>query len=69
MTAEKVVEDLDDVYSITHSPKKMFRILHDPKYFVADSYTLFQRILDLGIKQLYFKEDLTEQSFTTAINE
>jgi hypothetical protein len=53
-------ENDDDIFSITHNPKKMLRILHDPLYLIADSYTLFERILDLGIKNLYFKEDPNE---------
>ena len=51
-------EDLDDLYSIAHDPSKMYIILNDKEFFVADSYILFERILDLGIKELYFKEDI-----------
>lgn len=33
-----------------------FLALHNPKYIWADAYGLFERIMNLGVKELYYKE-------------
>jgi hypothetical protein len=30
--------------------------LNNPKYVWADAYALFERIMNLGVKELYYKE-------------
>jgi hypothetical protein len=31
-------------------------MLHDPNFLWTDSYLLFERVMDLGIKDLYYKQ-------------
>lgn len=33
--------------------------LHDPEYLWTDCYLLFENIMNLGVKELYYKEDAT----------
>jgi len=33
----------------------MFLTLHDPKYLYADLFSLFSKIMELGIKDLFFE--------------
>ena len=35
---------------------KIFKMLHDPKGLWADAFTLFEKVMNLGIKELYYKE-------------
>jgi hypothetical protein len=30
--------------------------LHNPKYIWSDAYSMFERIMNLGVKELYYKE-------------
>ena len=46
----------DDLYSVSTSASKMFNLIHSVPHYFADSYCLFERIMDLGIKELYFKD-------------
>ena len=50
-------DDMNDLYSIAHNAKKLFSIIHDAEHYIADCYALFERIMDLGIKELYYRED------------
>ena len=63
---EEEEEEETDEYTIAYEPKKLFAFLHDPSFLDADLYTLFERVMDMGVKQLYFREkrDQEEESFT-----
>ena len=65
LASESVFSDLqteeDEEIETAESPAKMFKEIHDSKYFWADTYAMFERILDLGIKELYFRDDGLEQ--------
>lgn len=52
-------EELDE-YEIAHDPKKMFELIHSKEHFFTDCYLLFERIMDLGIKELYYR-DISEE--------
>jgi hypothetical protein len=49
-------DSMDDLYSIAQNPNKVYQIIHDKAYYIADSYSLFERIMDLGLKELYYKD-------------
>lgn len=49
-------EEAFDEYEIAHDPKKMFHLIHNKEHFFADCYILFERIMDLGIKELYYSD-------------
>jgi len=40
------------------TPKKVFHLFHADEHAWADTYLLFERLLSLGIKDLYYKEDM-----------
>ena len=48
-------ESEDDFYD-EFAPENVAHFLHDEKFAWADVYSLYERILDLGIKDLYYKE-------------
>lgn len=52
--AQKVEENED--FEDELSPENIAHILHDEKHAWADVYAIYERILDLGIKDLYYKE-------------
>lgn len=45
----------------------VFEEVHNPAYLWADSYGLFERIMDLGIKELYYKDNTTVKVTTDNI--
>lgn len=51
--AEDDSSDEDNLHVIESS---LFKDLHDSKFVWADAYTMFERIMDLGIKELYYKD-------------
>ena len=51
-------EQEDEQYKLTHDPTKLFYFLHTPDHFISDTYALFERIMDLGIKELYFQDEV-----------
>src|SRR5437868_6003926 len=62
-SSEEEDEDtMNDPYSIATDPNKMFAVLHDKNYFIEDSYSLFERIMDLGMKELYYKDTDTKRT-------
>ena len=52
---------MDDSYSVAHNAQKMFDFIHSPEHLVADCYGVFDRIMDLGIKELYYLENVLEE--------
>ena len=36
--------------------EKLYKYLHDPNYIWADAYSIFDKVMDFGIKELYYKE-------------
>ena len=59
---EKKEEDdevVDDLYNIAHDANKMYEIVHDKEFYIADSYSLFERIMNLGIKELYYQDTVS----------
>ena len=53
-------EDSDDD-NIHVAEQTLFKELHNPKHLWADAYTMFERIMDLGIKELYYKDVKTPE--------
>jgi hypothetical protein len=53
---DKLVEEEDDLYSISRDASKLFEIIHDEQSFIADVYTLFEKVMSIGVKELYYKE-------------
>ena len=45
-------EDSDDS---TLTPKQLLLTLHDPEYLWADAYVIFENIMNLGVKELYYR--------------
>ena len=48
-------EDCDEE-SEYYTIRKLFLALHDPEFIWADSFILFDRIMNSGIKELYYNE-------------
>ena len=48
-------DDSDDDTSI--SANQIFKVLHDPEELWADAYNLFNNIMNLGVKELYYRSD------------
>lgn len=46
-------EDTDEA---TVDACKLFMNLHNPEYLWADAYLMFNNIMNLGVKELYYKE-------------
>lgn len=46
-------EDSDDT---TLTPKQLLLTLHDPEYLWADAYLIFENIMNLGVKELYYRQ-------------
>ena len=55
---EEDEEEEDDLYEIAHNPHKLYKVLHSKDFLIQDAYALFSRIMDLGIKELYYEETL-----------
>jgi hypothetical protein len=49
-------EDSSDEDNLHVVERNIFRELHNPSYLWADAYSLFERVMDLGIKELYYKD-------------
>jgi TBC1 domain family protein 5 len=49
-------EESEDSDEDELSTQKLIHILHDSEHAWSDVYCLYERILDLGVKELYFKE-------------
>ena len=50
--------------------------MHNPEYLWADAYSLFERLMNLGVKELYYKEEVkksrvveeTKESFSEMLS-
>lgn len=49
-------EEDSDEEDINMNAYIIYQHIHDEEYIWADAYSLFERILDLGIKDLYYKD-------------
>jgi hypothetical protein len=53
----KESEDMNsDEESDEVTPQQIFMALHDPEYLWTDCYLLFENILNLGVKELYYMQ-------------
>jgi hypothetical protein len=48
-------EDYDEE-ARNNSNKKLFMDLHDSKHIWADLYCMFENLMNLGVKELYYKD-------------
>jgi TBC1 domain family protein 5 len=46
--------EIDEVSAEAH---QIFMALHDPKFLWADAFLLFEKLMDFGIKELYFRTE------------
>lgn len=46
--------DLDEAH-------KIFKELHDPNFIWADIYTMYENLMNLGVKELYYKDNTTNK--------
>jgi hypothetical protein len=51
-TAMNSDDDSDDHACNAH---RIFLTLHDPQFIWADAYLLFESVMNLGVKELYYK--------------
>ena len=42
---------------------KLFDTLHDRNYIYHDAYVMFEKAMDLGIKDLYYNEEILGDPF------
>lgn len=49
-------ESSDEEEQTTDEVHEAYMTIHDPKYIWADAYALFERLMNLGVKELYYKE-------------
>ena len=62
MTNKLIVQDEhssddDDHDETSHDYiKKLFRELHDPLHIWADIYCMFENLMNLGVKELYYRD-------------
>ena len=48
--------DDNDDQSYDNDTKKLFKELHDPEGMWADIYAMFENLMNLGVKELYYKD-------------
>lgn len=68
-------EEEDEALGV--SAKRLYSELHDPAFIWADAYAIFNRIMDLGVKELYYKEtgntpkkgDFVDAGLTPSVSE
>lgn len=53
---EKSSEESEEAEDEALRSKKLLLELHDPKHLWSDSYILFERLMDLGVKDLYYRQ-------------
>ena len=64
--------DGDDDEQAQDEIYEAFTMVHSPKYIWSDAYSMFERIMNLGVKELYYKEVKTqnvEEQKSQKINE
>lgn len=49
-------DDYDDQEAENEASKKLYRKLHDSRYVWADCFCMFENLMELGLKGLYFKD-------------
>lgn len=49
-------DQYDDQEAENEASKKLFRKLHDSRHAWADLYCMFENLMELGLKGLYFKD-------------
>ena len=52
----KTKSDDCDEESEYYTIRRLFLTLHNPEFLWADAFTIFERIMNSGIKELYYKE-------------
>ena len=66
----KTKEDDGDEENESNLLRKVFLKLHDPAHLWADAFTIFERVMNAGIKELYYRDlrsesmEATEASFS-----
>lgn len=45
--------------------KKLFHTIHDPAHIWADSYFMFENLMNLGLKELYYRETSDDSKLKT----
>ena len=46
----------------TKNSYQIFHELHQPEHVYADTYLILEKVMDLGIKDLYFKGERTKST-------
>jgi len=46
----------------TKNSYQIFRELHSPEHVYADTYLILEKVMDLGVKDLYYKGERTQHT-------
>jgi hypothetical protein len=58
LAGELLFDELEDCYSEEQSREdvyQVFKAMHDPQHLFADLYNLFCKVMELGIKDMFFQ--------------